>query len=454
MGKKAEAGSQKWLANKMKSRGLMKLKFYCQACEKQCRDQNGFKCHLTSKSHLENMKRIAEQGVSKHIDGYSSMFEESFMQLLSTRYCGSGAVLSNEVYQDFIRDRDHVHMNATMWESLTEFVRYLEKEGKVLVTLDPRERIMIEYVNTDAGAKRIKEEIARKKRKVDGAAGAAGELEAEEERMRLIVAAGGGVQASSKPEDRGEKFDRGAFDSAGGVAGLGGFGAKSQKTGGSAGARNTNNVFAQFAESAGKSAASAVSSTGNKRAREDDADSASDGAADDDASHSHDDQPLPWVREGLVVKVLDETLGDPPGKYFKKKGRVFRVNTPQEGTVGAEITADLRMLDPEEGTGGSSKPKHKKLRIGQQQLQTVIPKPGGGRHVMLCNAESRYCGVLCELVAVLEPDAPGPGEDEGPISAQVRIVDVGKTGAATGKTMHVDLDDICRWEATDPGKTK
>ena len=45
---KAEKGSAKHLANKMKSKGLQKLKWYCQVCEKQCRDDNGFKCHMVS----------------------------------------------------------------------------------------------------------------------------------------------------------------------------------------------------------------------------------------------------------------------------------------------------------------------------------------------------------------------------------------------------------------------
>ena len=52
MGKvKAEKGSSKWLGIKMKSKGLQKLRWYCQMCQKQCRDQNGFKCHISSESH-------------------------------------------------------------------------------------------------------------------------------------------------------------------------------------------------------------------------------------------------------------------------------------------------------------------------------------------------------------------------------------------------------------------
>jgi len=40
---RAEVGSTKYVANKMKSKGLQRLRWYCQACEKQCRDANGFK---------------------------------------------------------------------------------------------------------------------------------------------------------------------------------------------------------------------------------------------------------------------------------------------------------------------------------------------------------------------------------------------------------------------------
>ena len=43
------------VANRMKSKGLQKLRWYCQMCQKQCRDENGFKCHLTSESHKRQM---------------------------------------------------------------------------------------------------------------------------------------------------------------------------------------------------------------------------------------------------------------------------------------------------------------------------------------------------------------------------------------------------------------
>ena len=37
---KAEKGSVKDIANRMKAKGLQKLKFYCQMCAKQCRGES------------------------------------------------------------------------------------------------------------------------------------------------------------------------------------------------------------------------------------------------------------------------------------------------------------------------------------------------------------------------------------------------------------------------------
>ena len=40
----------KAIAKKLKAKGLQKLRWYCQMCEKQCRDENGFK--VGEKTHL------------------------------------------------------------------------------------------------------------------------------------------------------------------------------------------------------------------------------------------------------------------------------------------------------------------------------------------------------------------------------------------------------------------
>lgn len=77
-------GTPKYLANKMKSKGLQRLRWYCQVCEKQCRDENGFKCHAASESHLRQMLVVGEHA-GKHISNFSSEFQSEFVALLSRR---------------------------------------------------------------------------------------------------------------------------------------------------------------------------------------------------------------------------------------------------------------------------------------------------------------------------------------------------------------------------------
>ena len=130
----------------MKSKGLQRLRWYCQVCEKQCRDANGFKCHIQSESHLRQMLVVGENA-GRHIADYSSQFQHDFVQLLSRRYVrpslflvflysvtppnrfGTKRVKANTVYQEFIQDKHHQHMNSTRWVTLTEFVKHLGRTG-------------------------------------------------------------------------------------------------------------------------------------------------------------------------------------------------------------------------------------------------------------------------------------------------------------------------------------
>ncbi|KAG6837342.1 hypothetical protein H0H93_010944 [Arthromyces matolae] len=124
---RAEVGTPKYLANKMKSKGLQRLRWYCQVCEKQCRDENGFKCHMTSESHLRQMLVVGENA-GRHISDFSSTFQSEFVSLLSRRF-GTKRVRANQVYQEYIADKSHLHMNATRWVTLTEFVKHLGRCG-------------------------------------------------------------------------------------------------------------------------------------------------------------------------------------------------------------------------------------------------------------------------------------------------------------------------------------
>lgn len=151
---KAEVGTPKWLSNKMKSKGLQRLRWYCQLCEKQCRDENGFKCHRQSEQHKLQMD-ILLQNPQQFMDEYSREFEDSFMHLMETRY-RSQRVLANIVYRDVISDRNHIHMNATVWETLSQFVSYLEKSKKVRVVERTLKDSVIEYIDKDRMDRELK----------------------------------------------------------------------------------------------------------------------------------------------------------------------------------------------------------------------------------------------------------------------------------------------------------
>ena len=173
---KAEKGSVKDIANRMKAKGLQKLKFYCQMCNKQCRDENGFKCHLTSDSHLRNMK-IFRDNAGGIMDDFSSEFENVFVETLRRRH-GTQRMNANNVYQEVIMDKNHVHMNSTKWASLSDFVQYMGKKGTCVVEetergwyvtyieRDPALLARQEALKKKAAADQREEQLATERREV------------------------------------------------------------------------------------------------------------------------------------------------------------------------------------------------------------------------------------------------------------------------------------------------
>jgi len=143
MGKKgrAEWGTPKWLSNKMKSKGLQKLRWYCQMCQKQCRDENGFKCHMTSESHQRQLLLFGDNP-GRFLHGYSRDFEKTFNTILRRQYNGK-RVHANVVYQQYISDKNHVHMNATCWVTLTSYVKHLGRTGKC--EIDETDKVRLVY---------------------------------------------------------------------------------------------------------------------------------------------------------------------------------------------------------------------------------------------------------------------------------------------------------------------
>ncbi|XP_015272519.1 PREDICTED: DNA/RNA-binding protein KIN17-like [Gekko japonicus] len=103
--------SPKAIANRIKSKGLQKLRWYCQMCQKQCRDENGFKCHCMSESHQRQLL-LASENPQQFMDCFSEEFRNDFLELLRRRF-GRKRVHNNIVYNEYISHREHIHMNVT-----------------------------------------------------------------------------------------------------------------------------------------------------------------------------------------------------------------------------------------------------------------------------------------------------------------------------------------------------
>ncbi|KAK4501648.1 hypothetical protein PRZ48_007457 [Zasmidium cellare] len=207
---KAEVGSTKYVANKMKAKGLQRLRWYCQICSKQCRDENGFKQHTQSEGHVRAMLLVGEDP-KKHIAEFSRQFQRDFLQLLRTSH-GEKKVHMNQFYQEYIRDKEHVHMNSTRWPSLTEFGKFLGREG--ICRVEEGERgLEIAWIDDSAEAIRRREDIKRKERLALGEEDVESRLLEEQIRRAREVEAkkrredgeGGEKSGGDKVDEEGEK---------------------------------------------------------------------------------------------------------------------------------------------------------------------------------------------------------------------------------------------------------
>ena len=62
------------------------------------------------------------------IEDYTTEFKEGFLSLLKQAH-GQSRVSAKVVYNEYINDRNHVHMNATNWLTLTDFVKCVRSAG-------------------------------------------------------------------------------------------------------------------------------------------------------------------------------------------------------------------------------------------------------------------------------------------------------------------------------------
>ncbi|XP_040029471.1 DNA/RNA-binding protein KIN17 [Gasterosteus aculeatus] len=387
---KADFLSPKAIANRIKSKGLQKLRWYCQMCQKQCRDENGFKCHCMSESHQRQLL-LASEDPNKFMDYFSDEFKNDFIELLSRRF-GTKRVHNNIIYNEYISHREHVHMNSTKWETLTDFTKWLGREGLCKVDETPK-GWYVQYIDRDPETIRRQEEQARKKKQ---------DLDDEERSAKFIeeqVRRGRGAKeveetpvfTELKRESEEEKV---AFN-----------------MGASACVAGPSKSSAALGASALKAAAAAAAATKRKDASSDTRGDKKKKSALEEIMEMEEKKRKKqsvrtdyWLQPNIVVKVVTKRLGE---KYHKKKAVITEVREKYEAVV--------KMIDSGD-----------KLKLDQNHVETVIPAPG--KRVLILNGPHRDAEALLE------------GIDEKNFSATLTL----ESGHLKGTRVDVAYEDFSK----------
>ncbi|CAG0882673.1 unnamed protein product [Darwinula stevensoni] len=386
---KAEFGTPKYIANKIKAKGLQKLRWYCQMCQKQCRDENGFKCHTMSESHQRQLLLFAENP-HRYLDSFSREFEQTYLHSLKMRY-GTKRVNANQVYQEYISDRHHLHMNATKWETLTDFVKHLGRVGKCEV--DQTEKgWFVQYIDRDPETIAMQEKHAKKEKMAkDDEERLKDFIEKQVERGKNVANSEDGPSYTELQREGEEKVNLNLNLSQAKSTGIG------EKR------PSLENPLMKTSKSStvkekGKDECQPPEKRKKKSALEE-------LMAEEERIKEKSNRKDYWLTEGIVVKVMAKSLGD---KYYKEKGVVKEVIN--------RYVAIVEMI----------KSGHR-LKLDQAHVETVIPALG--RVVMVVNGA--YRGNLATLVTINEQN----------FSATIEI----SSGLQKGRKIeNVQYEDICK----------
>lgn len=389
----------KAIGNRIKAKGLQKLRWYCQMCQKQCRDENGMRCHMTSEGHLRQMRVFAENP-NRVIDEYSREFERGYLQALSHGH-GTKRVSANRVYQEYIGDKTHVHMNSTCWTSLNGFVMFLGKEGKAVVD-ETEKGWFVQYIDRDPKvlARQAQSEMRKKaelddedraRRMIDAQIAAANKsLEDSDDRSKKRKVDEEDEVLSDLPAERGEislsiggsLFDKNkkkpkvlmksVFDTSAPVT--------DSKVPDDTTSSSSTKPLISMSLSKPKPATAVSFSVGSTSSSTKTSGSVMDqikqqeeikkekGLQSLDAKDRHEH----WLAPGILVRILNQKLSN--GKFYKKVGVVKQVIDTFVG--------ELRILGPDETeedavSGQDSIPGKESsvtVRLDQEELETVVPK--------------------------------------------------------------------------------
>lgn len=305
---------------------------------------------------------LFSENPTQFMNDYSREFEKAF--LLIARIRGK-RLKANDIYREVISDRHHIHMNATTWSTLSNFVTYLGKSGKCEVD-QVDDDWYVRFI--DPNAQSLQHLSSRR---------AVLELEDEERDRRLIS-----QQMASRHLPRDETASDPATDRTPG-------GTKTPSRATEAGTESEKN-FRKFSLRLGdkrdevKKSREMIKSVsrdekregkGKTRRRKSELEKLMEEEMADRAKAGER-----WLREGLVVRIMHKFCG---GKFYKRKAVVKRVRHCCEGAKGR--AADVEVLKSGEV-----------IRLQQADLENVLPPLGKPALVI----KGKYKGNTCKIVDV------------------------------------------------------
>ncbi|KAI3387587.1 hypothetical protein SNEBB_001038 [Seison nebaliae] len=358
----------KAISNRIKARGLQKLKWFCQMCQKQCRDDNGFKCHIQSESHQRQLLTFTENP-GRFLDEFSRTFHQSYLTTLKHRF-GTKRVHANLIYQEFIKDRFHVHMNSTKWYTLTGYIKWLGKEGICLVD-ETDKGWFIQYIDRDP--ERLQREADMRKRE------RAELTDAERQHRQLLELVENDKKnekqiSSCSLETEVENFEK-----------LKEINLKwSEKMRKEEDKLIKKDITSDIIETIFKDnelQSEHLPLTGKKRKHDRKnidliREEVEEAKKKKDFIETHPSDA--WLMENIMVKICTDSVGE---EFEKKKGKIVKVNEDKFSCV-------VRVQ--------SENKKWKKILFDQDHLQTVIPKEG--REVLIVRGE--YKGKKGRMIRV------------------------------------------------------
>jgi DNA/RNA-binding protein KIN17 len=343
--------------------------------------------------------KIFRENAGGMMDSFSKEFETGYMETLRRRH-GTQRMNANNVYQEVIQDKHHVHMNSTKWASLSDFVQYVGKKGLCVVEetergwyvtyieRDPALLARKEALKKKTEADQREERLAAKQRetlrmeaaKALDRAGCAVERKASEigERegdvkmeMKLGAKLGGKKKKKGKgqlslleEDDDDEEEEGGVNEEDAKIAN--GTGSNLAKLNGDShhDKQQPKASYNRDSKQAPKRSLEQTAETKTKEAKK---------------QKSSDDKNLDkrkdyWLYRDIVVRIISKKLAK--GEYYKRKAIVDKVIGKYEAEV--EVLESSRKARD----GGDI------LRIDQDDLETVIPKDLGEK-VRIVNGRHR-----------------------------------------------------------------